>query len=567
MLAKLKFNGLYWKLVAPISTILALSIIALTLYIPGQIKQQSIVGATESAQQTATQFKVLRKYYVQNIVRKVKAGSDMKPAINHKNNPKAFPLPATMIHDISALLKDKGTTVNLYSAFPFPNRKSRTLDEFQSSSWVFLTKNPNDVYVKEVEQDGKYIVRVAVADKMVAQGCVNCHNAHPDTPKNDWKMGDVRGILEINSDISNQVSASAYLSNKITSVLILMLLITVMAVYFVYKKSIAKPIASLQKGIDELASGNTDLTRQLDVKGKDEIASLASGFNNLITSHKDFVTNIHGSAQQLKNAALSMTDVTRSAQEDSHQQNLQINNIATAINEMSSTVQEIAKKTSDAEASAQNAEQSALSGQKIVQDNINIIKTLSDDVKHAATVIQALKSNSESIGSVLDVIKGIAEQTNLLALNAAIEAARAGEQGRGFAVVADEVRTLASRTQESTIEIQAMIEAIQNGTLDAVSVMDKGVETATASVEQATSTEGSLDVITRSVVNISSINTQIATALEEQSVVSEEINKSIHTVNELAANGDNNASKINTAGTELNQLAENLNTLVGQYKI
>ncbi|VAW96289.1 Methyl-accepting chemotaxis sensor/transducer protein [hydrothermal vent metagenome] len=567
MLSKLKLNGLYWKLVAPISAILALSIIALTLYIPSQIKQQSINGATESAQQTATQFKILRKYYVQNIVRKVKSGSDMKPTINHKNNPKAFPLPATMIHDISALLKDKGTTVNLYSAYPFPNRKSRVLDEFQTAAWAFLNKNPESTYVKEVERNGKYIVRVAVADKMVAQGCVNCHNAHADTPKNNWKLGDVRGILEINSDISNQAAASAWLSDKITYALIVMLLITIMTVYLVYKKSIAKPIASLQEGIDKLASGNTDLTQQLDVKGKDEIAGLATGFNHLISSHKDFVTNIANTAQQLENAASAMTDVTSSAQQDSHQQNMQINNIATAINQMSSTVQEIAAKTSEAETSAQNAEQSAHSGQKVVQDNINIIKTLSDDVRHAAEVIQALKSNSESIGSVLDVIKGVAEQTNLLALNAAIEAARAGEQGRGFAVVADEVRTLASRTQQSTIEIQDMIERIQSGTLDAVAVMDKGVETATASVEQATSTEGSLDVITKSVVNISSINTQIAAALEEQSVVSEEINKNIHSVNELAANGDDNSSKINAASAELNQLAENLNSLVGPYKI
>jgi len=130
MLGRFKFGGLYWKLVTPISTILTLSIIALTLYIPGQIKQQSINGATESAQQTAIQFKVLRKYYVQNIVRKVKAGSKMKPAIKHKNNPNAFPLPATMIHDISKLLKDKGTTVNLYSAYPFPNRQSCKLDKF-----------------------------------------------------------------------------------------------------------------------------------------------------------------------------------------------------------------------------------------------------------------------------------------------------------------------------------------------------------------------------------------------------------------------------------------------------
>jgi len=567
MLHKITQNSLFWKLAAPIILILTAAIIALTLYIPGQVLQQSVNGATQSAQQTATQFKVLRKYYVQNVVGKVKAGSNMKPAINHKNDPNAFPLPATMIHDLSKLLKEKGTSVNLYSAYPFPNRKTRVLDDFQTSAWSYLVKNPNSIFVKEVQHDGKYIVRVAVADKMVAQGCVNCHNAHPNTPKNDWKLGDVRGILEINNDITKQVAASALVSNKITFALILMLITVIASIYFVYNRSIAKPLASLQNGVDELTSGNTDLTKQLVVKGNDEISSLAAGFNNLVSNHKDFVTNIHEATAQLENAASSMAQVTSSAQEDANQQNTQINNIATAINEMASTVQEIASKTSEAETSAHDAEESAHSGQKVVQKNINIIKELSDDVKHAANVIQDLKSNSESIGSVLDVIKGVAEQTNLLALNAAIEAARAGEQGRGFAVVADEVRTLASRTQASTIEIQDIIERIQSGTLDAVAVMDKGVQTATASVVQATDTKGSLDVITESVMNISSINTQIAVSLEEQSTVSEEINKSIHAVNELTMHGDENSERINAASTELNQLAENLNSLINRYQI
>ena len=567
MFATINFSSLFWKLVLPVIILFTAAIIALGFYIPHQIESRAVEGATSASEQTAKQFKVLRKYYVQNILNKVKAGSDMKPAINHKGNPNAFPLPATMIHDLSTLLKNEGTKVNLYSAYPFPNRKSRVLDNFQTEAWDFLVKNPKSVYVKEVKKAEKTVVRVAVADTMVAQGCVNCHNAHPDTPRIGWKLGDVRGILEINSDISEQVAASATTGAKIIFALIATLLFIIISIYFTYKAVVAKKLTALNSSINELATGSSDLTKRLNESGNDEISNLARGFNKFLENHRLFIQDIVGAAQQLSESSAQMSGITIQARQDSAEQKSQLSLVATAVNEMATTVQEVASNTITADESARNAKNETASGLQVVNENIRITNALSNEIKHAADVIQALKADSEGIGSVLDVIRGISEQTNLLALNAAIEAARAGEHGRGFAVVADEVRTLASKTQESTIEIQEMIEKLQQGADSAVTVMAKGIDTVEASVQQATQTGESLKSISDTVNHISDINTQIASAVEEQSVVAEDINKNVVLVDDLAQRGEDASNNIASANEQLNQLAEDLANKVSQFKI
>lgn len=567
MSGNINFGSLFWRLATPVIVLFAIAIVSLGYFIPNQIEDGAVDGATLASRQTATQFKVLRKYYVQNILKKVKAGSDMKPAINHTDNPKAFPLPATMIHDLSGLLKNEGTTVNLYSAYPFPNRKSRVLDAFQTEAWDYLVKNPKKVFVKKVDKDGKFIVRVAVADTMVAEGCVNCHNSHPDTPRSGWKLGDVRGVLEINSDISEQIAASAVISSKIIFTLLGTLFFIVIAIYFVYKIVVAKKLAVLNTSINELATGSSDLTQRLDDSGNDEISSLARGFNKFLEHHRVFVKEIAESAQQLSESSTGMTAMTIQAKEGSAEQKDQIAMVATAVNEMAATIQEVASNTASADESARDAREETTSGLQVVNDNIRTTNALADEIESAAKVIQALKTDSEGIGKVLDVIRGISEQTNLLALNAAIEAARAGEQGRGFAVVADEVRTLARRTQESTVEIQEMIERLQQGADSAVDVMDKGIETVGASVKQATQTGETLKTISAAVNSISDINTQIASAIEEQSIVAEDINKNIVSVDSLAQQGDETSIYIAASTEQLNQLADNLSTLVSRFRL
>ncbi len=561
------FHSLFWKLALPIAIIFTVTIVALSFYIPDQIKQRAIEGATTASSQTAKQFKVLRKYYVQNIVKKVIAGSNMKPAINHKNNPNAFPLPATMIHDLSALLKKEGTTVDLYSEYPFPNRKSRVLDSFQKEAWAYLNKNPKKLFVKEVEKNGKTIVRVAAADTMVADACVSCHNSHPDTPKNNWKLGDVRGILEIGNDITDQIVASVETGTKIMFTLIGTLLFILITLYFIYKKSIEQKLLSLDASIKNLVSGSSDLTLRLDENGKDEISNLARDFNVFLENHQQFIKQITNMAFQLSNATDTMFEITTQAKQSGTEQSKNISLIATAVNQMTVSVQEVVKNTSTAEQSAQSASKETISGQEIVNDNIRIIKDLSSEVANASEVIQALKADSEGIGSVLDVIRGISEQTNLLALNAAIEAARAGEHGRGFAVVADEVRTLASRTQESTIEIQGMIERLQQGSDNAATAMNKGLTATQASVKQAESTGEALATITRSVNYILDINTQVATASQQQSAVIEDINRNIVNVDQLAQQAEIASSNVATANKELYALAEKQAELVSKFKI
>ena len=567
MFANINLGSLFWKLVLPVIVLFTVAIIALSFYIPSQIENRAVEGATSASKQTAKQFKVLRKYYVQNVLNKVKAGSDMKPAINHKDDPNAFPLPATMIHDLGALLKNEGTTVNLFSAYPFPNRKSRVLDNFQTEAWDFLVKNPKSVFVEETKKAGKSIVRVAVADTMVAQGCVSCHNSHPDTPRIGWKLGDVRGVLEINSDISEQVAASASTGTKIMFALIGTLLFIIASIYVVFKSVIAKKLSTLDSSINDLATGSSDLTQRLDESGNDEISGLASGFNKFLENHRIFIKEIVGAAQQLSESSAEMSSITVQAKRDSAEQKSQLGIVATAVNEMAATVQEVASNTVTADESARNAKNETTEGLQVVQENIHITNTLSNEIKNAADVIQALKSDSEGIGSVLDVIRGVSEQTNLLALNAAIEAARAGEHGRGFAVVADEVRTLASKTQESTVEIQEMIEKLQKGADSAVTAMEKGISTVEDSVKQATQTGESLKSISTTVNSISDINTQIASAVEEQSAVAEDINKNVVIVDDLAQRGEESSSNIASANEQLNQLAENLTAQVSRFKI
>ncbi|MBI2779856.1 MAG: PAS domain-containing protein [Gammaproteobacteria bacterium] len=234
-------------------------------------------------------------------------------------------------------------------------------------------------------------------------------------------------------------------------------------------------------------------------------------------------------AAQLAAAAEQLTAVTQGTR----QQQLEIDQVATAMNEMSATVHDVARNAGQAASAARNADAEAQKGKRVVGDNIDAIDALAAEVERAAQVIQKLEAESGSIGTVVDVIKSIAEQTNLLALNAAIEAARAGEQGRGFAVVADEVRTLASRTQQSTQEIQQMIQRLQSGASEAAKVMVQGRSQAQDAVKQAAQAGESLESITRAVANITDMNTQITSAAEEQSAVSEEINRNIVNISQI----------------------------------
>lgn len=374
------------------------------------------------------------------------------------------------------------------------------------------------------------------------------------------------GVMEIVVDRSGYVAAIAGARNTTLAITGAALLLGFfLASVIAY--SITCPLKQAVEAMNDIAEGEGDLTKRLEQNGRNEISDLAAAFNKFAQKVQQMVQQVTRSVDDLSTAAEEMSLITEQTSREIQHQQSETDQVATAMNEMTATVQEVAHHASSAAEAARHADSEAQSGKQVMQQTLNVMDTLADEVEKAAGVIHRLEQESEEIGSVLDVIRGIAEQTNLLALNAAIEAARAGEQGRGFAVVADEVRTLASRTQASTREIQAMIERLQSGANEAVKAMEAGRNSAKDGVEQAAKAGTSLDTITTAVSTISDMNIQIASAAEEQSAVAEEINRNIATISESADNTANGAQQTAQAGEELARLSAELQTLVSQFKV
>lgn len=313
---------------------------------------------------------------------------------------------------------------------------------------------------------------------------------------------------------------------------------------------------------------NGDLSgHEIDIKTEDEIGTLGKALNRMKNNLRDMISRVKESAREVAMGAEDLSNLSDSASSGAEKQTSQITQVVTAVEEMSSTVAEVAKNSADAAGSANKAKESASGGSKVVQSSIEGMERITKSVGSSAKTIEGLGESSNKIGEIIAVIDDIADQTNLLALNAAIEAARAGEQGRGFAVVADEVRKLAERTTKATKEIADMVKRIQKDTSDAVAAMNEWSHEVKNGVELSNRAGDSLKQIVGLVLNVTDMIGQIATATEGQSAASEEITSNIGDIAKVSKETANGASRSSESAKNLKRLSENLHKLVEQFKL
>ena len=435
-------------------------------------------------------------------------------------------------------------------------------------------RDPNGVYVNrdlvKVAKDGTHYLQYSSPLPGNTQVLVPKLGYTEYLPKWDMAVGTSVNLDGIEAQVAVvEAKVQERMQGVVLSIvgIAVVVLLVIAAAGMLLANTILRPLHLMKANLDDIAAGEGDLTRRLTITSQDELGELAGSFNRFVDKIHGLVRQITEMTSQLTGLVNQVSDQAQRSDQAMERQRHETDQVATAINEMSAAAQEVAKSAQNAAVAAQQTDEEGQAAKRVVAGSIVKIHALVNDIRSSGVSLDSLQKDVSSIVSVLGVIRSIAEQTNLLALNAAIEAARAGEAGRGFAVVADEVRALASRTQISTQEIQGMIDRLQAGTQSAVEAMRRSSEAGDGTSAQANEAGASLDAMAQLIGTINAMNAQIASAAEEQTAVAEEINRSVH---QIAVAVDSVADETQLGAQtsrSLADLGQRLGQLVGQFRI
>ncbi|KPA93009.1 methyl-accepting chemotaxis protein [Pseudomonas asplenii] len=380
------------------------------------------------------------------------------------------------------------------------------------------------------------------------------------------QLNDLAGLFSKRVE-AESVKSEAHYSNSRTVVILFIVLaaLATVALAMLLTRSIVKPLGEALNAAQHVARG--DLSQNIEARGNDEVTQLLEALATMQQTLRNTLQGISGSSVQLATAADELNAVTLGSTRDLQQQNNEIEQAATAVNEMTAAVEEVARNAVSTSEATRESSESARLGQERVSETAEAINALAGEVEQTGELVQSLAVQSQDIGKVLDVIRAIAEQTNLLALNAAIEAARAGESGRGFAVVADEVRALAYRTQQSTQEIEQMVQGMRSSSTQALDSMQASSRRAASTLVLAERAGDALKTITASVSQIHERNLVIASAAEEQAQVAREVDRNLVNIRDLSLRSAAGADQTSASSHELAQLANSLRAMVGQFRL
>ncbi|WP_447977019.1 methyl-accepting chemotaxis protein [Candidatus Nitrospira bockiana] len=557
-LSQMKITQKFIVLIAMV----ALVVTGIGLYFVYQQEQSKMLYMLEGRGKIIeAQTQVTRSYIAKNYVQKIKNMKKNEEVVisqSHLDNPQAIPLPATATREISEELSKTGLfNARLISGQPL-NPSNSAKDRFEEEALKAIMSGA-DSYSKVEEGNGITTFRRATADKATTQACIGCHAGK--------QMGDVLGVLSVSIPMEQIKAASNESMQRAGLTLVAVVLATVGAMYLMLRLVVVRPLVAMTHISRDIAEGEGDLTKRVPVNGKDEIAELGKWFNVFIEKLQGMIAKVAHVTDKVASASVELSATAEQMSKGAEGLTTRTAQTATAVEEMNATVAEVAQNSGKAAGMAQETALTAKGGRDVVTETITGMQHISDAVTQSASIIAALGKSSDQIGEIVRVIEDIADQTNLLALNAAIEAARAGEQGRGFAVVADEVRKLAERTTKATKEIGDMIRQIQHDTKGAVASMEEGTQKVASGVTLVNKTGEALAKIAEMVTQTSDMIRQIAVAAEEQSVATQHIASDLENVAKVSRESAGGATESAKASHDLSLLANELQSIVGSFKI